>query len=148
MKDYRKHDRRYDPREWERDDEWLANRLEFLWTFADYYSHLYIERRLCEEKNDIYKKLAFDQSGVMHKASKMHYEQYDGYKQNVEKFKETDSWNLIKDFDTLMRSKINDMDNFLRKRLYIKYYYLEQYFIDYNIDEFREYCSRDINYED
>lgn len=136
MKDYRQYSKAYKYDEWESDKTWLAQRLEFLWTFSDYYPQLYLERRLCDEKETMYLYHGSDNE-IATMARDFHYNQYNQYS-NKYKFDIKDCNKLIRTFVKLQQVKNNDMDTFLRKRFYIRYNYLEEFIHDY-LDE--EYCD-------
>lgn len=134
MKDYKQYSKAYKPEEWEEDKEWIARRLEFLWTFCDYYPRLYSDRHLGNEKEEIYRCYGSDNE-VSRMANDFHCGQYENqYKFNVE-----DRCELFREFENLINIKNGSMDKFLRKRIYIKYYYLEEFIHEYLDEEYNEY---------
>lgn len=129
MKDYRMYHKRYFPNEWEEDNEWLSKRLEFLWTFRDYYPKKYSDLKLSEEKEDLYE--IYGSTNIMARASQLHYEQYENNKFN---FENKNNNELFSEYKRLIDIKKNDIDQFLRRRIYIKYYLLKEYIKD-NLQE-------------
>jgi hypothetical protein len=136
MKDYRQYSKAYAPEEWETDKEWLSNRLEFLWTFRDYYPDQYHCKKLDYEKEEIYSHYGPDNE-IMSKASQLHYDQYNNGDKG--KLKVKDAYSIFADYNKLTKAKEFDMDTFLRKRLYIRYYHIREFISDYLGQEYEEY---------
>jgi hypothetical protein len=126
MKDYRRYTEPYKPNEWEEDEEWLIKRLDFLWTLSEYYPRIYIEKRFGEEKYNLYKFY----EKLIPKANDINTSQYnEGYYLNM--FSKKSLEDLREEFKVLHLTKEKNMDMFLRKRLYIKYYFLQDYISEF-----------------
>ena len=141
MKDYRQYSKTYTPDEWEEDKEWLARRLDFIWTFGELYTHLYQVRHFGEEKELLYSYYGTDDE-INRMAHDFHYDQY----KNQYTFDIKDANKLFQEFIKLINFKTSNMDSFLRKRIYIKYNYLEEFIRDYLDEEFNEYL-REYEYD-
>jgi len=138
VKDYRQYSSAYSPNEWEEDKEWLGKRLEFLWTLADYYPQIYNNRGFGDEKHEIYHYYGSDNK-VSKPAAEEHYGQYQTKK--YENLKNENPFDVIREYIRLKKIKGNDMDQFLRKRVYIKYYFYDEYIKDYLQQEYAEYIK-------
>lgn len=138
MKDYRQYSKPYTPEEWEKDKEWLAHRLDFLWTFCDYYTHLYQVGSFGEEKELLYHFYGSDNEF----AKMAHDFHYDQYQNNTFKLDKMETIDLFNEYRKLKKAITNDMDNFLRKRLYIKYYFMRAFIEETQLyDDFRRYLK-------
>jgi len=136
MKDYREHSRAYKPEEWETDKEWVAHRLEFIWTFGDYYPAEYSNIHLGNEKEELYRTYGSD-----NEISKMSYDFHNSQYKDIYKFNADNKIELFNEFDRLNLIKEHNADFFLRKRIYIKYYYLSEFIRDYLDEEYQEYIN-------
>lgn len=121
MKDYRNYKKPYSPKEWEKDENWLAKRLDFIWTLAEYYPALYVEKGFSEEKYNFYDFYP----DIINDAQKLNTEQYTKSKY-FNLLNNITYEDLKQQFKELEEIRFNNMDSFLRKRLYIKYYFLQQ----------------------
>ena len=138
MKDYRQYLRAYSPKEWEDNKEWLGKRLEFIWTFGDYYPQLYRDRGFGKEKNYMYEYYGSDNE-VGKVADHEHYGQYQTKK--YESLKNENPVDVIEEYIRLKIIKNDDMDKFLRKRIYIKYCFYDEFIEDYLQEEYNEYIN-------
>lgn len=134
MKDYRQYSKPYAPNKWENDKDWLARRLEFLWTLSDYYPDRYRELHFGNEKNELYEYYGTDDE-IMRIASKLHSGQYS----NKPNLKSKTYKEIFEEYDNVKNIKNSDIDTFLRKRIYIKYYFLMEYIKDCLGQEYHEY---------
>ena len=126
MKDYRQYSKPYTFDEWETNKEWLAHRLDFLWTYSDYYINDYLEKCFGDEKELLYAYYGTDNEiGKM--ASEFHYGQY---KNSIYKFELKDCYKIFDEYYKLEVFRVSHKDDFLRKRIYIKYYFVKEFMLD------------------
>ncbi|HEY5563926.1 MAG TPA: hypothetical protein VIK72_19595 [Clostridiaceae bacterium] len=120
MKDYRQYSKPYTFDEWETDKEWIAHRLDFLWTFRDYYTSRYQAGNFGDEKELIYSYYGRDDEiGKM--ADQF---QYGDYQKADYDLKLSDYNKIFKEYYKLEKIRKHSIDKFLKKNIYIKYGHL------------------------